>query len=72
MQLERKLLNVLRKKGLRINSAWDTNPINGKRFKVYSYGGKPGSWKEIPGNKNTQFLSIYGMEHSTYLKFGFH
>jgi len=40
--------------------------------KVYSYGGKPGSWKEIPGNKNTQFLSIYGMEHSTYLKFGFH
>ena len=40
--------------------------------KVYAYGGKPGEWKEIPGNKNTEFLSIYGMEHSTYLKFGFH
>lgn len=40
--------------------------------KVYAYGGKPGQWKEIPGNKNTEFLSIYGMEHSVYSKFGFH
>ena len=37
--------------------------------KVYAYGGKPGQWKEIPGNKNTEFLSIYGMEHSVYSKF---
>jgi len=39
--------------------------------KMYIYGGVPGKWDLAPGNDGIQLLSIYGMTHDNYMKFGF-
>jgi hypothetical protein len=39
--------------------------------KLYSYSGIPGKWGVPAGNEGIQLLSIYGMSHDNYVKFGF-